>query len=101
MGTPLKDSLAYGTFLDTYNRLTSPSPETPRDSAVVVCDILVEHGKMKLADLIDTTHINTTVLFPTLEKLQKLDAIDVTGTGFDQEVEITPKGLNLIGLFKS
>ncbi len=94
-------SSAYDAYLETYKRLTSQQKsDTPRDAAARVFEILSETKTMPLSALVDAAQISAAELGETLERLQNLGAINLTGSGLKQVVEITDKGRELRELFK-
>jgi hypothetical protein len=93
-------SSAFGTFLDTYDRLTSTKKQAPGDAAASILKRLIERQGMSLADLVSTSGIDVGDLESAIVKLEKLDAIKLTGSGLQQRIEVTPKANELLDLFK-
>ena len=93
-------SSSFGTFLDTYDRLTSAKKQAPGDATASLLKRLVERKEITLADLVSSSGIDVGDLDNAIAKLQKLDAITLTGTGLQQRIEVTPKANDLLELFK-
>jgi predicted transcriptional regulator len=92
-----KDS-SFSTFFDTYERLSKKPSQ--QDVSAGIVRMLNERESMPLSDLVKVFSNNVDDLDIALAKLTKLDAIEVTGTGLSQKVTITPRGRDLLDLFK-
>ena len=92
-------SSTFGTFLDTYDRLTASKGQTPRDATARVLEILVSRQTITLADLVSTSGIDVRDLDSAIKKLLNLDAIVVEGSGLDQRLKVTAKAPALLDLF--
>jgi hypothetical protein len=92
-------SSTFGTFLDTYDRLTANN-QSPRDATARLLEILNARQAITLGELVSTSGIDVRDLDSAIKKLLALDAIELTGSGLDQSLKVTPKAGQLLDLFK-
>ncbi len=96
-----KGSTSFGTFLETYDALTSKPEKSqqPRDTTAAIIKTLATKGPMPLTELIERQGISPAELEGPIAKLHKLEAINLEGFGLTQIVTLTDKGRELLGLF--
>ncbi|HXA17983.1 MAG TPA: hypothetical protein VN380_13375 [Thermoanaerobaculia bacterium] len=93
-------SSTFGTFLDTYDRLTSQKKQTPGDATASLLKRLVERQEISLSELVTSSGIDVQDLDSAIAKLVKLGAIELSGSGLQQKVRVTSKAADLLDLFK-
>lgn len=93
------------TFLDEYRRLTSRAeepiaPAAPDETKRLITE-LIQRRRMPLTDVLKSSSLGVIELGKTVEKLQKLGAIELRGNGTDEELVVTDKANDLLELFSS
>jgi predicted MarR family transcription regulator len=93
-------SSSFGAYLDTYDRLTSVKKQAPGDAAASLLKRVMDRQEISLADLVSTSGMDVHDLDVAIAKLVKLDAVELTGSGLQQKLRVTPKAADILDLFR-